>query len=96
MAVNRIIHSIRFFSGVTETNTEVNTEANTEEGTEIDSTEASPAETSPVETTPEAPTSEETDKAPEKKGCGSTVVSGAVVISVLCVGLFATKKKKEE
>ena len=80
----------------TETNTEVNTEANTEEGTEIDSTEASPAETSPVETTPEATTSAETEKAPEKKGCGSTVVSGAVVISVLCVGLFATKKKKEE
>lgn len=93
----------------TVTSTEATSEEITETPSETDSTEAStetdpvetaPAETEPTETKPteESSKSELSTNAPtsDKKGCGSTVASGAVIITTLCVGIFATKKKKED
>ena len=67
---------------------------------ETDPVETDPVETDPVETDPKSEqTTEKTEQnteAPKKSGCKSTVTGGAMIISVLCIGLFAIVRKKKE
>ncbi len=49
-----------------------------------------------VQTNDETATPETTDTTPDETGCGSSFMGGAVVISMLCMGVLAVVRKKED
>ncbi len=60
----------------------------------LETTDTTPEDTTPADTTPADTKPAETEPA-EKKGCKSTVLSGAVVITLAVAGCVAVKRKKE-
>ena len=63
---------------------------------ETDPVETDPVETNPVETDPKAEQPTEAPAPTKDGGCGSSITGGALMISVLCMGLVAVVFKKKE
>ena len=63
---------------------------------ETDPVETDPVETNPVETDPKAEQPTEAPAPTKEGGCKSSLTGGALMISVLCMGLVAVVFKKKE
>jgi hypothetical protein len=87
-----------------EVTTEEPTVAETEtEAPEVTTEEPKAEDTEPVsggaedvQTNVETATSEETTAASTDTGCGASFGGGVVIISMLCLGVFAVARKKNE